>query len=162
MGTTTWSGPLRSGRRNTAHSNTFGHLMAAQKVGVSGGVAGDDETHTHIFASRLPACDIVGIRAVISDSFAATVSAAAVVHMKIGTTAEASAFGQIALLGPGVYDTGVVNTSGAEIFENAGSALAAWENIAEGTQVVITISAAVTSNISAAGIVYLQYFQNTV
>ena len=158
MGKSTFSGPLRTGRRHLAHATTYGHVMAAQKVGISGGPAGGDETHTHVFAERLPACDIVGIKAIVQTTFGAT--AASVVHLKVGTTSEASAFGQMLLLSPGVYELGNIDTS-AVIFENTGSALAQWVGITEGTQIVVTISAAVTATLSGRGVVYLSYYQNS-
>ena len=131
--------------------------MAAQRVGVSG-VAGAG-THTHAFASELPSCDIVGIRATIQSSFAAT--AAAVVHFKVGTTALVSSFGTFAVLGAGVYDFGSIGTSGGEFVEAAASSMSNWTAVAEGTQLLVTVSAALTAAASSRGVVYVSYFQNS-
>lgn len=158
MGNITIPGPLRTGRRNNAHSTTIGHVAVQQKVGVSGAAAGGTDTHTHTFADRLPACDITGIRAVIESTFGAT--AAAIVHFKVGTTAAASAFGTYLVLSPGVYDFGVVDTTALGV-EAVASALSNWKNIAEGTQVVVTVTAALTANPSSRGTVYVSYYQNS-
>ncbi len=155
MGKTTWSGPIRTGRRNAPANNTYGHILASQQVGVSG-VAGAG-THTHTFASELPSCNIVGIQANIESSFAAT--AAAIVHFKIGTTAAASAFGTFAVLGAGVYDFGVVGAT--PLVEAAASAMVNWVGVAEGTQLMVTVSAPVTAAVSSRGIVYVTYYQNS-
>ena len=157
MGKSTFSGPLRTGRRNLPTANTYGHVAVQQKVGVSG-VAGAG-THTHAFASRLPACDITGIRLNVSSSFAAT--AAAIVHMKVGTTALASAYGTFAVLAEGAYEFGLVGSSGASHVEAAASAMTNWANVAEGTGIVVTVSAPVTALVSSRGIVYVSYYQNS-
>ncbi len=157
MGKSTFSGPLRTGRRNLPTANTYGHVGAQQKVGVSG-VAGAG-THTHAFASRLPSCDITGIRLNIQNAFAAT--AAAVVHMKVGTTAAASAFGTFAVLAAGAYEFGLVGTSGAGFVEaDPASAMTNWADVAEGTGIVVTVSAPITAAASSRGIVYVSYYQN--
>lgn len=156
MGKSTFTGPIRTGRRNTPSSNTFGHVAVMQKVSVSG-VAGLG-THTHTFANRLPACDITGIRLNVQSTFAAT--AAAVVHIKIGTTAAASAFGTYAVLAAGVYDFGTIG--GVAGVEAVASSMSNWTDVAEGTQLVVTVSAPVTAFASSRGVVYVNYYQNTV
>ena len=157
MGKTTWSGPVRTGRRNTPSSTTIGHIPAVQKVGVSGVlVAG---THTHTFASTLPACDITGIRVNVSHNFES--SATAVVNFKIGTATLVSAFGTMLLKGVGVYDMGSIGSSGASIIEAAASAMTNWVGVAEGTGLVITVSAPTTAVASSRGVAYVTYYQTS-
>lgn len=158
MGNITIPGPLRTGRKNNPHSSTIGHVAVQQKVGVSG-IAGAG-THTHTFADRLPACDITGIRLNVQSTFAAT--AAAIVHFKIGTTAQASAYGTFAVLGAGVYDFGTIGASaGGSHVEAIASSMSNWTNVAEGTNLIVTVSAPVTAFASSRGVIYVSYYQNS-
>ncbi len=154
MGKSTFSGPIRTGRRNTPQSDTYGHVMAAQKIIVSAAAGAGGTTYT--IASRLPACDLVDITAIIQVPFAAT--AAAISHLKVGTTADSNLYGEILVLSEGVYKFGLVDSTAATIDS---SALAAWNGISEGTNIVVTISAAVTALTSGRGQVYVTYYQTS-
>ncbi len=153
MGKTTFSGPVRAGRRTSGTTSTFGHLNPTQKVAVSG-VAGLGGTAYAV--GPVPSCDLVEIRAVIQSPFAATV--AAVTLLKVGTVADPNLFGQIQILSEGVYNFGLVDSTAAAVDS---SALSAWSGIAEGTDLIVTVSAEVTALTSGRGNVYITYYQNS-